>query len=794
METPWRERAFDLYVAGDAPGALAAAQQAAHADDPYLLNLMALCHWRLGAAEQAVALWRQAADLKPDYAEPHFNLGVMLQEAGLGEAAETSYKAAIAAQPEHLNAHNNLGSLLERSGRAAEAEAFYRAAIRIQPDYAPAHANLGITLISLDRPEEAEACLREAVRLQPDTLTGVAPLLRFLRQQGRPAEAAEACRAAIAHQPQEARLYNTLGNLSQEMGDAREALAHYQRCLQLAPDFADAHFNLALLQERGGDEEAAIESYSRALNANTDHVAALSNLARLLTKHQRLEDADLIYTQLLRVRPDDVEALNNRGNVLCELQRHDQAEGLYRRVLELAPDRAATHANLGSALATLKRYAESEACYARALAIDPNCVLAWINQGALLMARKRFMEAEASLREALARNPLSPEAYSNLGNLLAATGREEEARAAFSQAILIKPDYAAAHRNRSVIIRFSEGDPNFSAIDSLLQRGGWGDGDWAHLHYAAGKAWSDIGEHGRAFDHFQQGAAHRRKTITYSADSTDVEMAAIAHFCDPQWIASRRSEPAPTDAPIFIVGMPRSGTTLVEQIVASHPDVHGCDELEFLSLAVTQRYQSDPRGVGRFLEGVTPQTVAQIGQQYLREVAGLNPTAPRFTDKMPGNFLYLGFIAAALPQARVIHVRRDPADTCVSCFTTYFGSGQSFSYDFSELARYYHAYARLMAHWRTALPAGMMLEVDYEALVAEPEANTRRMLEHCGLDWHPGCLDFHQNRRPIQTASVMQARQPLYASSVGRWKRHRAQLGPLLTALGPLGPSPDELG
>jgi hypothetical protein len=299
------------------------------------------------------------------------------------------------------------------------------------------------------------------------------------------------------------------------------------------------------------------------------------------------------------------------------------------------------------------------------------------------------------------------------------------------------------------------------------------------LHFALGKACLDLGESERAFQHLNQGNRMKRATVPYNPEATTQWMARIPQVFTPTLLEAKAGQGAASGLPVFVLGMPRSGTTLVEQVLASHPDIHGAGELRHV--------QALADSVGNFpgsVAGLTPEQLKGLGEAYLARVAPLAQGRRHVVDKMPSNFLYAGLIRLILPDARIIHCRRDPVDTCLSCYSKLFTSEQAFSYDMAELGGFHRAYQALMAHWRAVLPASHFIEVDYEAIVADLQAEARRILGFLGLPWNDACLRFHETARPVRTASVNQVRQPVYRSSAGRWRAHAAQLGPLLTALG----------
>jgi hypothetical protein len=298
------------------------------------------------------------------------------------------------------------------------------------------------------------------------------------------------------------------------------------------------------------------------------------------------------------------------------------------------------------------------------------------------------------------------------------------------------------------------------------------------LHFALGKAYLDYGDSAAAFGHLDQGNAMKRSTITYDPAAASRWLQSVASGFDQQLLECFKDAGAQSAMPIFIVGMPRSGTTLIEQILASHPAVQGAGELKLLS-----QIGDSFGGLPQLLDGITAERLHQMGDHYADKVALLADGRAHVVDKMPANFIYAGLIRLILPNARIIHARRNPVDTCLSCYSKLFAGEQSFTYDQAELGRFYRDYDVLMAHWRQVLPGSHFLEVTYEDVVDDIEAQARRMLDFLGLPWDPACLSFYETRRPVRTASVNQVRQPIYKTSAGRWRTHADNLGPLLEEL-----------
>jgi hypothetical protein len=338
---------------------------------------------------------------------------------------------------------------------------------------------------------------------------------------------------------------------------------------------------------------------------------------------------------------------------------------------------------------------------------------------------------------------------------------------------------------------FTPGDPDLEALRALADRASERGGpveERLNLEFTLGKAYMDIGEAELAFAHLNAGARLKRSTFDYDVHDDEAQFAEIARILDAEQLNAERVGGGgdPSEKPVFIVGLPRSGTTLVEQILASHPRVHGAGELTTLEALLIERLGPALSPLARVqgFASLTPGDLAALGGAYARTTAAMAPGSLRVTDKMPSNFRLLGLIRLMLPNARIIHCRRDPLDTGLSCYATLFTRGQPFTYDLREFGLYHRAYERLMAHWRGLLPPERFLEVRYENVTGDLEGQARRLIDFCGLAWDDACLAFHQTRRPVRTASVDQVRRPLYRSSVARWKLYEAQLAPLLETLG----------
>ena len=548
----------------------------------------------------------------------------------------------------------------------------------------------------------------------------------------------------------------------------------------------DPLFALAKREVRAGRFNEAAAIYQTILAIKPDLGEAYNYLGNVLLIQGQLDEAAAQYERALELRPDLVEAYNNLGTILRAQGRFDQAVQRFEQALALRPDFAIACNNLGNALRDQGKLDQAMKRFEQALALRPDCAETHNNLGAVLGDQGKLDQAMAQYQQAIALNPNYAEPHKNLAKGLKELGQFDQAAAHYEQALAIRPDYAEAHYDRTDLKTFHPGDADLAALEALAaDTGRLPPGKKLYIHFALGKALEDVGEYGRAFEHLLQGNALKRREVHYNEAAYQQYLRSIAEVFDSRLLDRFAGVGNPSPAPIFVLGMPRSGSTLVEQILASHPQVHAAGELWSLDRVVQAVSDSAGRTVPfpQSISGLDADSYRRLGQAYLASL----PTPPegktRITDKMPKNFVYIGLIRLILPNARIIHTRRDPLDTCVSIFSRLFTSGLTYSYDLAELGRYYRGYYELMAHWRSVLPAGAMLEISYEDIVDNIEAEARRLIDYCGLPWDDRCLSFHQASRPITTPSNVQVRQPLYRSSVQRWRRYEAYLQPLLAEL-----------
>lgn len=681
-----------------------------------------------------------------------FKEAVECQQSGQLAEAVALYDRIAALNPDIPEVHNNRGAALFGLERFADAEAAYRRAIALDPDYADAYNNLGNVLCEIGALDEAERALRRALAIKPRWSrchTNLGIVLKFL---GRFDEAETAHRQAIALDPQLPEAYNNLGEILRHLDRSDEAERALRRAIALQPHYPEALVNLAVALKTQGKLREAEATCRQAIALKPAYAQAYNNLGNILLDRGNLDDSERVLRQAITLKPHFAEALSNLGNTLREQGRLAEAEAAYRQAITLRPDKAETHYNLGIVLA----------------------------------AQHRLTQAEAAYRHAIALKPDFADAHNNLAGTLKYLGLFAEARRRLKQALHLSPQNASYLLNLTELKRFVPDDPDLATMEKVAQSiKTLSVKQQIDLHFALAKAYEDVERRDDAIRHLLAGNALKHRQIHYDEAAALCGLQRILEVFTPELVQTLQGRGDTSSVPVFIVGMPRSGTTLIEQILASHPQVFAAGELPNLNLVAASMgaMAACPLPFPDMMPHLSGQHLRRVGARYVGEISRLAPDATHVTDKLPSNFRFAGLIHLALPNARIIHAVRDPLDTCMSCFSKLFADGQLQTYDLAELGRYYRHYRALMQHWRQVLPAGRILDVRYEDVVADLEGQARRIIAYCNLKWDDRCLAFHETERPVHTASAVQVREPIYRSAVGRAQPYMPFLQPLLATL-----------
>ena len=680
------------------------------------------------------------------------------------------------------------GQLYSR-GQYAQAERVCRQIIGARPANADAHNILGVSLAGLGKMDQAIEALKRAIKLNGQAASYHANLGEILRQAGRLDEAARAIEEAINLEPNNAQALNNLGIIQYERKQFAEAVKSYRRAIELRPTMAEALNNLGNALRLTGDIDGALQAYQEALTHRVVYPEVYNNLGTLLQQDRKLEEAEHALRKAIQQNSRYVEAHNNLAQLLFSQKNEVEALRILGEALKFAPKSVPTL--LLTAKIQLKRNNLQAAEQAARLALNEDSenpeVLTLLGQ--VLHETDRYDEALDVLDRALKKAPDSPEALNFYGVALKSVGRLDEAREYILKALRLNDGMYGAYANLNDLVDFSEGigEELFNRMDAIFESVKNPQADqFLALHFAYAKALDDRGQHEKALEHYITGGRMKRAHLEYKEGETHGFFDAIKAAFPKEAFENRKFEGLDDDRPVFIVGMPRSGSTLVEQILSSHPDVYGAGEVKYLARALGQlrdRFPSLPK-YPDMVAKITPAQLGIVARNYQDPLIKGAGDAKRITDKLLTNYFFLGLINLMFPNAKVIHTQRDPVDTCLSGFTKLFKDDMPHSYDLGELGRYYGKYRDLMEHWEKVLPEGFLTTVVYEDVVADTEKEARRLIEFLGLPWNDKCVDFHKSDRPVKTASVAQVRKPIYKTSVQRWKKYGDGLQPLVDAIG----------
>jgi tetratricopeptide (TPR) repeat protein len=638
------------------------------------------------------------------------------------------------------------------------------------------------------RPDLAAEQAREILRAAPDHAQALFILAAALRAQGDAAQAREILDRLVKALPNSADAHCELGLALSDLGDSKGAIAMLTRATHINGKHAQAWRALGDEKTLAGDTAGADDAYARHIEASVNDPKLLEAAAAL--RQNELPVAERMLRGFLKLHPTDVTAIRMLAEIAARLRRYDDAEKLLRRALELAPGFTAARNNYAS---ILYRNSKPQAAIEQTellLQKDPRNPGYKAIQAAALSFIGEYDRARALFEQLLKAHPQNPKGWMSYGHVLKTMGRREESIAAYRKSIAQLPNLGEAYWSLANLKTFRFTGDDLAAMRAQLARSDIGDEDRFHLHFALGKALEDAGEYAESFEQYIAANALRRKSQPYHREQTEKFSSRLRSVYTREFFEAREGAGSAAADPIFVVGLPRSGSTLVEQILSSHSQVEGTMELhdiaqitrELGKWALASEDDSYPEAVAE----LPLERFRELGEEYIRRTRiqrKLN--RPFFIDKMPNNFFHAGFIHLILPNAKIVDVRRHPLGCCLSGFKQHFARGQAFSYGLEDIGRYYADYVSLMAHCDGAMP-GRIHRVFYEALVANPEAQVRALLDYCGLPFEAACLRFYENDRAVRTPSSEQVRQPIYRDATDHWHNFEPWLDPLKAALGPV--------
>lgn len=743
-------------------------------DNPTVHHLLGAMYYQLGSIDKALDFMKKSIDLEPEEKQYWSNYGSVFYMAERFDEAIDCFDKALALDSNDVESLNRKSLALWQKGEYEESEKIARQSLDIAAQNMDGLINLGLSLAKQEKFEEADNAWKEASEVYPKDVRIWSNWSNMLREMHQLQRAESAARQAIELAPEDTDSLNNLGCILREMGRAEEAVEIFKQATNIRPKTYLAHYNMALaLQDLSRHEEAAIAA-RYAIDFKEDYGEAYSALSSALVEIGEFGQAHFAAQRAVQLNPDDAESYLNLADVLYLSSSFDDGHAALKEALKRDPDNPRAYSKLSNIYERLDEADDALWAIDKAIELAPDAPLFKSRKASILHIANEIDEALKVVDEVLESSPKLMPALLTQAEILVAINRTDEAKEILEKAKEIDPNHPLIYFTLSNIKKFdSEDDEDFQAMLALQEKvQKMGTNYTSALYYALARVYENFKQYETAFDYLNMAASEKRKTLPYNEANQPALFATMKNEFSPEIIKNLDGCGFESDKSVFIVGMPRSGTTLTEQIISSHPDVFGAGELPDVLRA--------KRRVGI----ITPETLKEAGQLYvdLSSTRDKEGKAKRITDKMPGNYLNIGLIATMLPNAKIIHCRRDPLDTCLSNYKQNFMVGQFWSYNLEEMGHEYLRYRDLMEYWHEQFP-GRILDIDYEETVDNLEEQARKLIDFVGLEWNEACLEPHKQKRAVLTASKAQVTKPVYKTSVQKWKRYEKQLQPLVDVL-----------
>jgi tetratricopeptide (TPR) repeat protein len=658
----------------------------------------------------------------------------------------------------------------------------------VKPNSTQSSANLrallqqGMALFQRGRLQEAERAFQSVLSIDSKNINALQLLGIINFQSGRCKEGEQLLRRAIKQAPNIADLHFNLGNMLEQQGKLEQASIAFENAVKLGMRGEQAHNNLGMVLSKLGRLDEAESSLRKAMDINPKNPSALSNYGLLLRKQDKSDEAIKILEQAIAVEPRFVDAYSNLGTICFENGELSKAEGYLRKAMNIDAQNANIMSGLAGVLINRNEDAAALELLQNAVKLRPENVDINLN---LAKALVKLEDDESAIEVYKRIEKYSPDniyALTGMGGMLSKQGKFSDAEECFQKVVEIDSDNIAGRVGMLSIATPDTGDDGVRYLEEVYP--GLEDAEAkTSVAFCLGKVFEKGGDYSKAFSYFAEGNSLKRSGYDYTLDEDKEFFSSIKEVFTGGFFQEQSGCGAEENIPIFILGMPRSGTTLTEQILSSHSQVYGAGELpdlrkQFTQLSKEREYKKFPE----FAKRLTVDDLTKMGKDYIDGLRERASSAERVTDKMPHNFLHVGMIRLMLPNAKIIHCKRDPIDNCLSIFKQNFGGVHKYAYEQTELGRYHLLYQDLMEHWNRVLP-GFMFELQYEEMVADQEGMTRKLLEFCELPWDDNCLHFHKSERTVKTASYTQVRKKMYSDSVQLWKRYEQELQLLISAI-----------
>jgi tetratricopeptide (TPR) repeat protein len=655
---------------------------------------------------------------------------------------------------------------------------------------------------------------------KPDTTKQVIDDIFHLISSGQLEQAEHKCSSMLVNHPQDVNIIGLHGAILLKLGRIDEALVALQSAIALEPEFAKPHEDLGRLFLIRNEPDQAARHFSQAIRLDDSQASAYGGLASALTQLGRRKEAESAHQQfmelspvagtlleadqllhdgdtaqaeqlcseLLRREPDDTRVLRMLARIASDDERYGVAEQLLRRIIALSPNECLPHTELGRFLVEQSRFPEAIEMFELATSLNEGSADNHRLLGEALAMIGRSADALTFYQQALRLDPEDPHSLAGQGHMLRITGNSDDAIACYEKCTVVQPGFSDAWWSLASLKDYRLSDEQVQTIHKQIASGDLGTDSEIAMRFALARTSEARGEYEAAWQDYSRGNSLKRESINHDPEQTERMHDAIIKRFSSDFLGHKTPAAASMHTPVFILGMPRSGSTLIEQILASHSKVEGAGELPYVNMlsSTLGRQRLDGPRYPELMSELTEEQLESLGKAYIyHSSVHRRQGLPYLTDKMPANFSHIGLIHMMLPKAKIIDVRRHPLGTCLANYRQLYALGKNQTYDLVELAEYYLEYRRMMDHWQEVLP-GRVLQVNYEEVVADLESQVRRLLDYCELPWEDVCLDFHKNTRPVNTASAEQVRQPIYTDAIDFWKHYELQLEPARKILEPV--------
>lgn len=690
-------------------------------------------------------------------------------------------------KPMEINEALKLSTQLYSQGRLQQALHVIKQIVQARPQHPDARNLHGVILKAMGDDSGAVKEIEEAIKIRSDIAQYHSNLGEIERQRGNVDKAMKSLRKAIGIDANYSQAYNNLGIVYYDKRDFEEAEKNYRKALELNEAYPEAHNNLgnALRALDKGDE--ALEHYERAIMLKENYAEAYNNMATVLRDKDLKEEAEHAYKRAIQLKPDYTEAYNNLASFYIQEDNTDEALRILGEGLKVDDKNVPILINVARVQLEKGNFEAVEMACKIALQQDPGSAEAECVYGQLCMDLDKYEEALSHFEKSIQLNPEYGEANNHYGIALKSVGRLDDAKKQFEKTLERNEKAFGAYSNLADLQKFTSKSTLLKKMEKLMKEAEDPNTErYMALHFALGKAYDDAGEYDKAFKHFSTGTKLKRGKLDYKEAETkkffeDIKATFTADFFkNPPW------EGSDSEKPVFVLGMPRSGSTLTEQIISSHPKAFGAGEIKTLARAIgnlRSKFPNVPR-YPAMVSKMTPNHCKIIADFYLEYINRVGEDSLRVTDKMLSNYYFVGLLRILFPKGKIINIVRNPVDTCLSAYTKLFKDDMPHSYDLGEMGRYYMMYEDLMAHWNKVLPKGSLMTLNYEDIVGDIDNKAREIIDFVDLEWDEACVAFHKSKRPVKTASVVQVRKPVYKTSVERWKNYgEKNLKPLLEAL-----------